>query len=253
MKRKYTDKDTAEIRHLYCDEDLPYREVAERLGFPASTVEGIGLRYGFSHGSPNRRKYTDKDIAEIRHLYCDEDLPYREVAERLGFPGSTVRKIGLRYGFPHGRPNPRKYTDKDIAEIRHLYGDEGLSYRQVAVRLGFPDSTVAAIGCKYSFSRHTSNRKPPRKYSDGDIATIRHLYCDEGLSYRQVAERLGFPKGSVETIGHRVGCKRVYKWDGKFNCRVCGKRKSLNELVKDRRYSPFPGYCCCECYMSVLS
>lgn len=98
-------------------------------------------------------------------------------------------------------------------------------------------------------------KKPPKKYTDQDIENIRRLYCDEGLTYRQVAERLGFPRKTVEGIGLRHGFSRnnkpkkeVWKDDGKFTCNICGERKPLKCLVEDRRYPPFPKYCCNTCY-----
>jgi len=89
---------------------------------------------------------------------------------------------------------------------------------------------------------------------DLDISEIVHLYVNEKLSTHEISEKTGIPSSSIRWRLKELGILRnhkeatkIQKWKQlKFTCRSCGKRKLVNELVIDRRYSP-PIPCCKEC------
>ena len=89
---------------------------------------------------------------------------------------------------------------------------------------------------------------------DLDISEIVHLYVNEKLSTHEISEKTGIPSSSIRWRLKELGILRNHKEAAKiqkgkqlkFTCRSCGKRKLVNELVVDRRYSP-PIPCCKEC------
>lgn len=89
---------------------------------------------------------------------------------------------------------------------------------------------------------------------DSDILEIKRLYLDEKLSTYEIADRIGIAPSTVRRKLKKLGILRNRSEAQKikrleqpgFLCRLCGKRKPIDELVMNRRYSP-PIPCCEKC------
>ncbi len=89
---------------------------------------------------------------------------------------------------------------------------------------------------------------------DSDILEIKRLYLDEKLSSYAIARRIGIPSSTVRRKLKKLGILRNRSEAEKvkklrqpgFLCRLCGKKKPIDELVMNRRYSP-PIPCCKKC------
>ncbi len=92
------------------------------------------------------------------------------------------------------------------------------------------------------------------KVINSKIPEIVHLYIDEKLSTYEIADRIGIPPSTVRRKLKELGILRNRSEAQKikrreqpgFLCRLCGKRKPIDELVMNRRYSP-PIPCCEKC------
>ena len=75
-------------------------------------------------------------IEKIHHLYYEENLTQRQIAEILGFSShASINKIFKVNGWK-ARPAKQIRQEANPEEVRRLYFDEGLSQRQVAEKLG---------------------------------------------------------------------------------------------------------------------
>jgi len=89
---------------------------------------------------------------------------------------------------------------------------------------------------------------------DSDILEIKRLYLDEKLSTYGVAERTGISVGTIAGRLKRLGILRNHREAEKikrlkqpgFLCRLCGKKKPIDELVVNKKYFP-PIPCCKKC------
>jgi len=89
---------------------------------------------------------------------------------------------------------------------------------------------------------------------DSDILEIKRLYLDEKLSSYGVARKIGIPTSTVKGKLKELGISRNHSEATKiqkqrreqpgFLCRLCGKKKPIDELVVNKRY--FPPIPCCE-------
>jgi len=91
---------------------------------------------------------------------------------------------------------------------------------------------------------------------DSDILEIKRLYLDEKLSSYVISRETGIPVSTVKGKLKELGISRNHSEATKiqkqkreqlgFLCRLCGKRKPIDEFVMNRRYSP-PIPCCKKC------
>jgi len=104
------------------------------------------------------------------------------------------------------------------------------------------------------FNKPMIRAKLNSKVIDSRIPEMVHLYINERLSSYEIADRIGIPPSTVRKKLKKLGILRNHSEairiqklrQPKFTCRSCGKKKPVNELVVDKRYSP-PIPCCKQC------
>ena len=154
------DIDIKRVSHLYYHEKKSVYAIAEILGCTPTVIYGHMQKNGLqrrSYSEAHRIRYSQKhlkiDLAEIVHLYFEEQLPLIEVGTRLGVCHTTVRKCLVAAGYEIRKRgesrHPRKsrgsnFTDADLAEMERLYCQAEESSAEIAYRYDCCEMTVRA-------------------------------------------------------------------------------------------------------------
>lgn len=102
------------------------------------------------------------------------------------------------------------------------------------------------------FNKPMIRAKLNSKVIDSKISEMVYLYTKESLSTYEIANRIGIPPSTVRGKLRKLGILRNHseatkiQQQSRFTCRLCGKKKPIDELVMNRRYSP-PIPCCKKC------
>jgi len=92
-------------------------------------------------GRGNRR-IQDISEADLVRLYCDEGLSANEVARRLGWSASAIYSRLAALGIARRTQWAHNTVDADVAELRRLYVEDGLSLSEIAARYGCALTTI---------------------------------------------------------------------------------------------------------------
>lgn len=117
-----------------------------------------------------------------------------------------------------------------------------------------PNIIERAKASEAVFNKPMIRIRTSSKVIDSKIPEIVHLYINEKLSTYGIAERIGIAPSTVRRKLRKLGILRNRSEAQKikrlrqpgFLCRLCGKRKPIDELVKNKRYFP-PIPCCKQC------
>lgn len=85
---------------------------------------------------------ADIDDGEIVRLYTQQGHTAAEIAEQLGCSASLVYGRLARWGVDRRPQAPRSRPGPTAEELSHLYGDCGLSLRDLAGRYGVSTGAV---------------------------------------------------------------------------------------------------------------
>lgn len=129
----------------------------------------------------------------IHELYFENGMTQKEVAEALGLSRTRVQTVFKRMGWK-GRSVDRAV---DSTGIRTLHDDEHLTQKEIADKLGVSRAYVYKI---LRESRKADYSRRSRRI-DFDLEKAYHLYCEKGLSQREIARELGIGRS---TFGNRV-------------------------------------------------
>jgi AraC-like DNA-binding protein len=147
--------DAKEVHRLYFDEGLTMLETAKRLGFKsAKPVQRVFKEQQWTPRAPGSQR-SSIDLDEVHRLYFIEGLTLREIAQRVGIEKHTLGKIFREQGWETSRTAAMKQT-KTIA--------------------------VAAENTRTKVIPKRKRIKPIEVYQ---------LYCIDGLTLKETAERLG--------------------------------------------------------------
>jgi len=149
---------------------------------------------------------------------------------------------------------------KKNPEIKYLYLDEKLSSYEIAERLGISPHTVRSRLRKMDVRVRARNEQSRKSLSKETLQEIEKLYLFDELSSYEISARTGVPHSTITKKLRGFGLTRsrgeaTKVKQGKqtkpsrklsFICKLCHKRKPMEELVQDRRYSP-PLLCCKRC------
>jgi hypothetical protein len=124
--------DIETLRRLYVDERLSLATMAARLGVAGQTVHNWLVAGGVPRRASPARVRSDIDDGEIIRLYTHERHTAAEIAERLGCSASLVYARLARGGVDRRPQAPRGRAGPTARELGHLYGDCGLSLRDLA-------------------------------------------------------------------------------------------------------------------------
>jgi transposase len=132
-------------------------------------------------------KQLDIPRGLLKRLYYDEGLSRQKIADRLGCTEWIVRSQMERYGLPARRPWDYRRIDIPKGLLQRLYYEEGLSQAKIAKRLGCDEGVIIRRMREFGMEP-----KSPADYRRLDIpeTLLRKLYCRDGLSLAQIAERL---------------------------------------------------------------
>jgi transposase-like protein len=139
----------------------------------------------------------------------DEGLGVVEIADRLGFPAYTIRRVIRIQGWPSpGRATAARRPTED--EVRRLYVEQGRSITQTASALGTSVHQVKAALDGGGIPRRTGGLQG---MFDSDIATLRELYLSQRLTVVAIAARYGCAQETVAKALARHGIVQDRHWD----------------------------------------
>jgi len=178
--------DVGTLRRLYVDEGLSLAAMAVRLGVVAQTVHNWLVAGGVPRRPSPGKLRADIDDGEIIRLYTQAGHTAVEIAEQLGCSTSLVYGRLARRGVVRRPRAPRRRPGPTALELGHLYGDCGLSLREVAERYGVSTRAVRGWLVAAGIDRRPSGTA--RVDCDGDELVA--LY-EAGWSTPAIADRMG--------------------------------------------------------------
>lgn len=137
----------------------------------------------------------------VYRLYFVEGLTQREVADALMITRRRVQSIFKEEGWK-GRHIERAIG---VDEVRRFYDDEQMTQQEIANMLNVSRAYV------YKLLRESRLEEYQRRTrgSDVDLDLAFHLYCEQGLSQRETAQRLGIGKTTFGNLARRQGWERA--------------------------------------------
>ncbi len=195
----------AQLVKLYVEEGLSMAAVAAAVG-RSTYVVGYWLdRAGIPRRQAAARRRPVIDPDELRRAWVDDRIELAALARAFGTSQTFVQAELARLGIRRTRRAPDHLAAIPVQKVIDLYEANGLSAAQVAQRLG----------CSYTWVLDTLRREGvairPRSWKPGQPATgvspdlIEKLYVGEGLEIEEVAARVGFAPGGVQSALRRLG------------------------------------------------
>ena len=194
---KLIDEDAKEMRRLYNDENVTFTQLAKDYEVSEGHVTDIiGNRAHYDEKYVKTRFSTGLtvgDIADIRHLYNDENIPFIQLAKDYKVSeGHVADIVGNRAHYDEKYVRTRfatKLTDEDAKEIRRLYNDENVSADVLAntyeIGLNYIGAIIAnreRVDNEYVRTRFSN------KLRDEDVKEMRRLYNEENVQCDKLAE-----------------------------------------------------------------
>jgi transposase/transposase-like protein len=193
----------ATLHRLYTDEALTVAAVATHLGVATGTAHKWLLAAGVPMRPPVTTPRVAVDDDDIRRLYISAGHTAAEIADHLGCPTTTVYDRLQRLGVPRRPAEPRQRRRPADDELRRLYGDEGLSLRQLAERFSVTPQAVRNGLVAASIPRRSS----AAPQHEPDLPTLIDLYT-EGWTGTQLARRFNCSKATIYRRLDRAGVPR---------------------------------------------
>ena len=100
------------LEHLYYDQFLTQKEIAEKLGISQNKVIRLFKKYGikarnYSEAKLKGKKKPTKD--ELYDLYWNKGLSTVEIGKIFGFNNNTIRRWMIEYGIPRRSLSESKF------------------------------------------------------------------------------------------------------------------------------------------------
>lgn len=145
------------------------------------------------------RKFTDEELVRL----YNEGLSDHSIARALNVYQSTVRRRRARLGLP---PHPKfcrfkKLHNEQIERIKDMWASH--STVEIAKILGIHRHTISSWARKLKL-----NRKHKGRPSLADPELIKELRL-EGLTYREIAEKLKISFEAVKYQCRKMGLRRL--------------------------------------------
>lgn len=205
----YRTLDRATLERLYVAEGLSLKEVAARLGPPATKrivqralqLHGIPLR--LARPPAVKQELMTREFLE--RLYIEESRPIDEITEIVGFSRATVLARLRRLGIERRERSTRRVGDRQplTRELLHeLRVVQRLPAAEIGRRLGYTEgkvrSALASHGMVYGQHRGTTlDRLGPSE--------LWWLHHHQQLSVREIATRLRTHAERVAARLHESG------------------------------------------------
>lgn len=189
------------VRELYEIGGLSAQEIAGLLGTGAPAVRRVMRHAGIKARSRSeamrlqRARQIDRLVVipedQLRHLYLENELKPREIAERYGCSSQTVRKRLRQIGIPLSLPGRMRVVVTQ-QELENLYYKQGMSLREASNRLGCDHSTVRKKLAEFGLGA--------RSYSEANLIYPRQDFSN---NESEKAYLVGFRLGDlyVSTFG----------------------------------------------------
>ncbi len=136
-----------------------------------------------------------------------------QIAKATGVSKSTVHRILHRYGVKAFRARPPVYTEEEEREVARLYtGPDPLSLQAIGERMHMNMNTAADILRRRGVPVRSRGGGAPR-IPDAELDEVRRLYTEEGLTNREIEQRLGLSRHQVQKRVERSGVTRRTRAD----------------------------------------
>jgi DNA-directed RNA polymerase specialized sigma subunit len=176
-------------------EGMTQGEIAERIGASRARVSQLMKEGGISYRRPRR---AQKRLQEFFDSGEAEGLTQKEIAERVGVSPTRASQLIKEMGVPYQRP---RRTQKRLQKLLDSGEAEGLTQKEIAKRLGVSPGTVSLLLKNMGISRRprlpgTAQTRLQKLLDSGEA---------EGMTRREVAERIGVSPGHVSLLLKNMG------------------------------------------------
>jgi transposase len=209
--------DKAPLEQLYVTEGLAVEEVAKRL----NTTESI-VYYALSkHGIPvrNIRYRKERPTKEWLLEQRESGRTWESIGKELGYGKATLHKLFVDYDIPRKRYVPvKKLLSKELLHELHVV--QGLTSVRIAAQYGCHHGKVSGLIKTYGLDPERPLINMPREIPLSK-EELEHLYIEQKLSRRQIAEQYQVSGTTVQRwmkaygvparTGKRQGGNRTYE------------------------------------------
>lgn len=193
------------LRHLREEDRLEQSRIADLFDRSESTIGNWFSEY-------NIKKPYQYEIPEdeLRELYVGDEKSIEEIADYYDCSYVAVRNRMQKYGVKirtNGESLRKKEGSTEFRNekrLRELYIDQKLSKAAIAEKCNVSESTIQYWVNKFNIPTRTyseaqteRNLRGDEPYKDEEL--LRELYWEEGLTQRQIAERLGCSQTPIQT------------------------------------------------------
>jgi len=180
--------DLDKLRELYVAQNLSLSDTARALDISLSSAWTLLKRIGVPKRQHPHAKF---DLEEARTLYFDEGWKLRQIADKFKVSTQAVQDRLARAGYDLKARKKVQTPLLDPGLLREMYVDGNISGVSIAKEFGVRPSLVYI-----SLREHGISRPSRRKQFDREL--IEELYLRQGLVVREVADKLGVSRRSVQ-------------------------------------------------------
>ena len=194
--------DILDIRRLYNEGNLSFSELAEKydstdkyISFLITNNQRVDDTDFITRWDKTFKKLDDKNVTDIRDLYCKKNVDVRNLAIRYSIPIEHVQEIieTMDRDTPIDEYNitnlPIAFGDAEVEEIRNLYNNGNSSISDLAEKYGLTILHVKEIIANTKYvNKNYVRKKFPRKFTNNDVRERRHLYNSEKYSFAELAK-----------------------------------------------------------------
>lgn len=193
-----------EIRRLYEEDGLTVQGIADRFAVSWTAIYNRLLGAGVKiRPLTHNRKHVDRDL--LYDAYVVRGLTLAAAAAELGVSKTKISDELNRFKIPRCGPGGHLRKQKyDLAELKRLYEEEGLTIRQIADRLAIPHQTINQRLVRSGAKMRSHHRR--RRYFERDL--LYDLYVVRGLTLPVVGTELGAGEQKVRAELKRHGIER---------------------------------------------
>jgi len=178
----------------------------------------------------------------LEDLYVNKKMSSLKIAKALGVSKPVVLRRLKEFGI--GRRNcsearlPSGFSYPSAENFKQMYIEDCLTQQEIADKLGISGSVVSNILRKYNIPARNNSEAQRKRTNLEKLAEkeeLERMYCKEGLSCEQIAEKLGISLSATNTRLKRHGISMRTPTD---NIKYLEKEKKLlKTLYLDEKLS----------------
>jgi len=114
LRKRWTQEQVVLLEQLYVDGSVSWEQLAQVLGHSQLSIRSKASKVGLHRPHPTRcqERWTAEQVALLKQLYVDENVPWMDIEQRIGRSRSAIDSKASDLGLSRSHPNKHRADRK---------------------------------------------------------------------------------------------------------------------------------------------